>query len=115
MHSVSESEQDNADLTVVNYQRLLSGDEDEELAMYTASSKWGFFYLDLGDFEDPKYLEIVRELFDASKTYFEKSLVEKLKDTRSEPDVFNICGYVHLSLLSRTLANHVAKIQADGH
>lgn len=81
-----------ADLTVISYEKLLSKDATEAALLHSACAEWGFFYLDLGGSESEHYRETVDALFGIGKEYFAKPLEEKLKDTRKEIDVYNICG-----------------------
>jgi len=102
---VEECDENIASLAIINYQKLLLGNESEILAMYSASTQWGFFYLSLEDIEDEDYLEHVQRLFGVSKEYFEKPPTEKLKDTWTEPEVFNICGYKPMGLDTGNVRN----------
>ena len=84
-----------ADLTVINYEKLLNKDAAEAARLLSACEDWGFFYLDLGGSSGEDYRKTVNDLFDVSKTYFAKPIEEKLKDTMDEEiQVFNICGCV---------------------
>ena len=82
-----------ADLTVIQYEKLLRKDAAEAALLFSACADWGFFYLDLGGFSGEGYRKTVDDLFGVSKTYFAKPIEEKLKDTMDEDmQVFNICG-----------------------
>lgn len=81
-----------ADLTVISYEKLLSKDATEAARLHSACAEWGFFYLDIGGSKSEHYRETVDTLFGIGKEYFAKPLEEKLKDTRKEIDVYNICG-----------------------
>jgi isopenicillin N synthase-like dioxygenase len=81
-----------ANLTVVSYEKLLSNDQDESSRLLSACREWGFFYLDLTSTESASYLRTVNELSGVSKEYFAQPLDYKLKDTREEWSLFNICG-----------------------
>ena len=82
-----------ADLTVISYGKLLGKDEAEAARLLQACTEAGFFYLDLGGNETKGYLDMVTDLFEASKEYFAKPLQEKLKDTNNDDiTLFNICG-----------------------
>jgi isopenicillin N synthase-like dioxygenase len=80
------------DLVIVNYDKLRLTDATETANLYSACAELGFFFLELGDRMEVM-LQTVDELFGVTKEYFAKSLEEKLKDTRTETDVFHICGY----------------------
>jgi isopenicillin N synthase-like dioxygenase len=80
------------DLVIVNYDKLRLKDATETANLYSACAELGFFFLELGD-RTEGMLQTVDELFGVTKEYFAKSLEEKLKDTRTETDVFHICGY----------------------
>ncbi|KAI1811458.1 2OG-Fe(II) oxygenase family oxidoreductase [Poronia punctata] len=82
-----------ADLASISYDKLLEKNSEEVARLYSACADWGFFYLDLGGDGARDYLQRVDDLFAASRTYFSKPLDEKLKDTRDEIDIYNICGY----------------------
>ena len=81
-----------ADLTVISYDNLLRKDATEAALLYSACADWGFFYLDLGGNGTEVYRRTVDGLFRVAKEYFAKPLEEKLKDTKKDIDVFNICG-----------------------
>lgn len=82
-----------ADLTVINYEKLLRKDAAEAALLLSACAEWGFFYLDLGNNKGDNYRKTVGEMFGVSKDYFAKPIEEKLKDTMDEEmEVFNICG-----------------------
>ena len=81
-----------ADLTVISYEKLLSKDASEAALFHSACAEWGFFYLDFGGGKPQHYRETVDTLFGIGKEYFARPLEEKLKDTRKEIDVYNICG-----------------------
>jgi len=100
MASLPIAEQDYpiTDLLVVNYDNLQLKDATEAANMYLACIERGFFYLDLGDSRSNSMLQTVDELFKVTNEYFAKTLEEKSKDTRTETDVFNICGYKPLGL-----------------
>jgi isopenicillin N synthase-like dioxygenase len=80
------------DLVIVNYDKLRLKDDTEIANLYSACTELGFFFLELGD-RTGGMLQTTDELFRVTKEYFAKSLEEKLKDTRSETEVFHICGY----------------------
>ena len=82
-----------AKLVVVDYEKIRQRDEVESAKLYTACVDWGFFYLDLSSSPSQPFLKTVEKLFGVSNQYFSKSFAEKLKDTREDMDVFNICGY----------------------
>ncbi|KAK3309422.1 2OG-Fe(II) oxygenase family oxidoreductase [Chaetomium strumarium] len=82
-----------ANIAVVSYEKLLAKDPAEVAKLYEACAHWGFFYLDLDGDQTKEYLDNVGALFGAAKEYFAKPLEEKLKDTRKEIPVYNICGY----------------------
>lgn len=82
------------ELTVINYESLISQDPAEADLMFSACASRGFFYLDLGGSQSLDYLDTVDKLFDVSKEYFSKPLTEKLKDMRDEMKIQNICGQV---------------------
>lgn len=87
------SENKVADLTVINYEKLLRTDAAEAARLLSACAEWGFFYLDFGGSRGDNYQKTVGELFGVSKDYFAKPIEEKLKDTMDEEmEVFNICG-----------------------
>lgn len=81
-----------ANIAVINFERLLSKDAAEVSKLFTACADWGFFYLDLEGERTKEYLENVDSLFSAAKEYFGKPLEEKIKDTRKDIAVYNICG-----------------------
>lgn len=91
--SLPGNEEGLADLTVVNYRKLLGKDAAQAALLHSACAEWGFFYLDLGDDTQENYRETVDALFGVAKDYFAKPLKEKLKDTREEISVFNVCGF----------------------
>lgn len=80
------------DLVIVNYDKLRLNDATETANLYSACSELGFFFLELGN-KTEGMLQTVDELFGVTKEYFAKSIEEKLKDTRTETDLFHICGY----------------------
>ncbi|OIW26948.1 2OG-Fe(II) oxygenase family oxidoreductase [Coniochaeta ligniaria NRRL 30616] len=86
-------------LAVINFENLLLKDAAEVETLYSACEKWGFFYLDLSGDAAKEYLQNVANLFSAAKEYFAKPLDEKLRDTRKELDIYNICGYKPLGPL----------------
>lgn len=81
-----------ANIAVVNFEKLLAKDASEVDKLFTACADWGFFYLDLEGDHTKEYLENVSGLFSAAKEYFGQPLEEKLKDTRKDIAVYNICG-----------------------
>jgi isopenicillin N synthase-like dioxygenase len=90
--AASDKEPQVADIAVISYEKLLAKDPAEVLKLYEASTHWGFFYLDLDGHQTREYLDNVGALFEAAKEYFARPLEEKLKDTRKEIPVYNICG-----------------------
>jgi isopenicillin N synthase-like dioxygenase len=94
----SENEDVVAELTVVSYEKLLRKDAAEADLLLSACAECGFFYLDLRGDETKRYLGLKNTLFGLSREYFARPLEEKLKDTRDEISVFNICGYKPLGL-----------------
>jgi len=88
----SEHEDKVANISVVNYQKLLLKDPAEANILLHSCIESGFFYLDLGSINMKGYLELKNSLFDVAKGYFSRPLEEKLKDFRDEMVVSNICG-----------------------
>lgn len=88
----SDKEPQVANIALIAYEKLLAKDPAEIAKLYEACAHWGFFYLDLDGNQTKEYLDNVGALFGAAKEYFAKPLEEKLKDTRKEIPVYNICG-----------------------
>lgn len=82
-----------ADLITISFAKLEARDQDEEARLLEACTKWGFFYLDVGQAKPLGYLKAVDDLFELSKEYFARPLDEKKRDTPDDFDTFNICGY----------------------
>lgn len=88
------SNYDVADLAVINYGSVLSGQSGERDALLQACVRWGFFYLDLSqDDKGLEYLSTAKDVLKFSKDYFGQPLDTKLKDMRDDFATFNICGY----------------------
>jgi len=90
--NLPEREYQIADLAVISYEKLLRKNPAEMTSLLSACVNWGFFYLDLGGSNTENYLETMNALFGVSKEYFARPLEEKLKDTKQEVSVYNICG-----------------------
>jgi isopenicillin N synthase-like dioxygenase len=74
--SVSSEE---ADLHVLNFCSLQSGDESELAKLLSACEQHGFFYLDLRDWESGEILHSLEETWNIMKRWFDQPLQEKLK------------------------------------
>lgn len=85
------------DLVVVDHHKLWQGDAIEAAKLYSACVDRGFFYLDLENGSSDSTLQNVDQLFQVTKEYFAMPLDQKMKDTRSEIDVFHICGYAFIN------------------
>lgn len=85
---------DVADLSVISFQKLLDDDAEEASKLLSASSGWGFFYLDLTSITTALYKESAGHLQDFAVQYFGLDLEEKIQDTHQTWETFNICGYV---------------------
>ena len=81
-----------ADLAVISYEKLLRKDPSEKALLHSACVDWGFFYLDLGGSGTESYLRAIESLFGVAKDYFAKPLEEKLRDTKKDISIFNVCG-----------------------
>jgi hypothetical protein len=81
-----------ADLAVISYEKLLKKDPAESSKLLTACVEWGFFYLDLSSLTAENYRNLVSAMNSISQEYFSRPLEEKMKDTKEEWGVFNICG-----------------------
>lgn len=61
--SLPTREYDLADLTVVNYKKLLDKDAAQAALLHSAYAEWGFFYLDLGGNTIEHYRGTVEALY----------------------------------------------------
>jgi len=105
-----------ADLTAVNFGRLVSHDDNEIMRLQTACQKDGFFYLDLDDPQSEEYLELISDVFEDARHYFAQPLKMKMKDDKTGTPVANICGFVLFqppAMMRRS--DPFDQLQASGH
>lgn len=89
-----------ANLSIISFQKLLNEDAEEASKLFSACSKWGFFYLDLASDESEPYRASAGRLQDFAVQYFHRPLEEKMQDTNDAWETFNICGYVIMPIHS---------------
>lgn len=70
-----------ASLPVIDYDKLLSGNDAEVLRLVDICKSLGFFYLNLSGMGQT-LLDDSRKSFQFMKEYFEQPLRDKLRDTR---------------------------------
>lgn len=87
-----------ANLAFISYEKLFHNDPEESAKLFAACTEWGFFYLDLSSDTAKAYRATSVELHDVAVQYFEKPLLEKMRDTNDDWGTFNICGYKPRSL-----------------
>lgn len=70
---------DQANLHILNFSSLLNGDKSELAKLLSACENYGFFYLDLRDWESGTMLQSLEATWRIMKQWFNKPLEEKLK------------------------------------